>query len=361
MAQRLLVCEYLSGGGAGETARHARAQAGSALVNAAPGLAGSALEAYGSACATTDGAGAADDSELLAQGLAMRDAMVADAAALPDIELYCVQGRGMPPPAAGRAIGSRPGESLLELVRREAVRHDRVWVVAPESGGCLTALAQAVDARRWMGCLPHAIRLCSSKRDTLAQLAAAAIATPLVMGDEATRWVVKPDDGAGSLDTRVHATCEAAEADLCARTAQRRAATLEAWVEGEALSLSLLVGGRDGEGRATELLSVNRQRIAVDSSGVLAYRGVDILAIGPADARHAALRATAGAVAHAVPGLRGFVGIDVVWHPRRGPVVIEINPRPTCAYAGLSAALGRNLAGEMLRLHDDEALAHARA
>ena len=49
-----------------------------------------------------------------------------------------------------------------------------------------------------------------------------------------------------------------------------------------------------------------------------------------------------------MPGLRGFVGIDLVWHEERGPVVIEVNPRVTCAYVGLSAALGRNLAAELL-------------
>jgi predicted ATP-grasp superfamily ATP-dependent carboligase len=54
-------------------------------------------------------------------------------------------------------------------------------------------------------------------------------------------------------------------------------------------------------------------------------------------------------VGAALPGLFGFVGIDVVWHPQRGPVVIEVNPRVTCAYVGLSAALGRNLAAELLQ------------
>jgi predicted ATP-grasp superfamily ATP-dependent carboligase len=53
-------------------------------------------------------------------------------------------------------------------------------------------------------------------------------------------------------------------------------------------------------------------------------------------------------VARAVPGLSGFAGIDLVWHPRHGAVVIEVNPRVTCAYVGLSAALGRNLAAELL-------------
>jgi len=56
-------------------------------------------------------------------------------------------------------------------------------------------------------------------------------------------------------------------------------------------------------------------------------------------------------VTQALPGLRGFVGIDVVWHPSRGPVVIEVNPRLTVAYAGLSEALGGNLSRRLLAAH----------
>lgn len=326
MAQRVLVCEYVSGGGLGDTAGPAQA-------------------------------------ELLAQGLAMRDAMLADLAALPGVQVTCVQGPGLPAPADARgpapdrAAGARrllvpgPQELLLDVVRREAGRHDRVWVVAPETEGCLAALAEAVAPRQWIGCSPAAIRLSTSKRATLTHLRARGIATPLDFADTAARWVVKPDDGAGSVDTQVHCGHAAARADLEARAARAEAAALEPWVEGEALSLSLLVA-RSGHEAVAELLSVNRQRIAVAEGGRLAYEGVEILAVGAGDARHAALRACAHAVAEAVPGLRGFVGIDLVWHASRGPVVIEINPRLTCAYAGLSAALGRNLAGELLALHE---------
>jgi len=59
----------------------------------------------------------------------------------------------------------------------------------------------------------------------------------------------------------------------------------------------------------------------------------------------------APAVHRALPGLRGFVGIDVVWHARRGPVAIEVNPRVTSAYVGLSGTLRRNLAADVLALH----------
>jgi len=64
-----------------------------------------------------------------------------------------------------------------------------------------------------------------------------------------------------------------------------------------------------------------------------------------------ALRGLARQVAAAIPGLRGYVGIDVVWNERRGPVAIEVNPRVTCAYVGLSAALHRNLAADILAVH----------
>lgn len=300
-------------------------------------------------CEYVSGGGLADAPDLLAQGLAMRDALLADLAVLPGTRLACVQGPGVPRVEAARAVLAQPGEPLLELVRREARRHDRVWVVAPESEGCLAALAEAVEPRRWIGCTPPAIRLCASKRATLALLAAQGIATPLQLSGAASRWLVKPDDGAGAVATRVHATRAAAEADLAERAARGAPATLEPWVDGPALSFSLLVPG--GSDQPAELLSVNRQRIAVAADGALAFEGVDILALGPADARHAALRATAAAVARAVPGLHGFVGVDLVWHASRGPVVIEINPRLTSAYPGLSAALGRNLAGEVLALH----------
>ncbi len=139
-----------------------------------------------------------------------------------------------------------------------------------------------------------------------------------------------------------HARLDAARSDAQQRDGQ---AQLEPWVDGEALSLSLLCA--DG---GAETLAVNRQRIVVGGDGMVSYEGVDVAAVPPADPRTAALRQVGMRVALALPGLRGYVGIDLVWHARRGPVLIEINPRVTCAYVGLSAALGRPLAAEILAL-----------
>lgn len=275
---------------------------------------------------------------LLPQGLAMRDAIAADLAR--DCELSvatCARAGAVPRRAL--AVQARPGELPLAFVARQAQQHDAVWVVAPETGGCLAAFEHIVAPTRWLGCNAEAIVLASSKGATLLRLAAHGITTPLAFAAEPTRWVVKPDDGAGAVATWVHGDEQAARFDQ----AQRPGAWAEPWVDGDALSLSLLIGGADAE-----LLSVNRQRIELDAIGCLAYAGVDIDVMPADDPRRRTLAALARRVAAAVPGLQGFVGIDIVWHAQRGPVVIEVNPRVTCAYVGLSARLQRNLGAEIL-------------
>lgn len=314
MTQTLFVYEYLSGGG----------------LDAVPG--------------SVDAAGR---SELLDAGLAMRAALL-DELAGPGVRYACGDGVEPLPTAPGAARRPRPGDTPLGFLRREAAAHDRVWVTAPESDGLLLQLAEAVEPARWIGSDRAAIRLCSSKRATLAHLAARGLATPLAFDAGARQWVVKPGDGAGTQDTRRHAQRAAAQADLQQRRARGASATLEPWVDGEPLSLSLLC--RDG---AAELLSINRQRIAISEDGRLRDDGVLINALALDDARAPVLARTAQAVARAIPGLRGFAGIDLVWHAQRGPVVIEVNPRLTCAFVGLSAALGRPLAAQILALHEE--------
>jgi len=285
---------------------------------------------------------------LMPQGLAMRDALVADLLRSGDCDVTvatCARAGGTPAGAA--EVAASDGETPQHFVARQAQRHDAVWVIAPESDGCLAGFEHVVGAPRWLGCDAHSIAIASSKGATLEHLSARGVATPLsaVEHQAGQRWVVKPDDGAGAMNTRVHAGLALAQADAQARRDTGVATWLEPWIEGEPLSLSLL-----SELGQAELLSVNRQRITVAGDGVLAYRGVEIDVIPPADRRRSALAALAARVAAALPGLRGFVGVDVVWSERHGPVVIEVNPRLTCSYVGLSQRLGRCIAGEVLAL-----------
>lgn len=284
--------------------------------------------------------------ELLAMGQSMRDAIMADLLRLEHLQVTVATCHlALPVPAPARPVTPRHGEAVFDFVRRQAAAHDLTWVVAPETDGVLARLQQGVAPDRWIGCDGPAVAVATHKRTTLLALAEAGIATPLAFehAPETSRWVVKPDDGAGAVATRVHHDWQAAGDDALARSRPGSPMTVEPWVEGAALSLSLLCGTR-----RCELLGVNRQHLDIDAHGVLSFRGVEVNAMSQADARVATLGALAARVHRAIPGLRGFVGVDLVWHAQRGPVVIEVNPRVTCAYVGLSQALGRNLAAEVI-------------
>ncbi len=306
---------------------------------------------YLSACAGDRSDGAA--AELRAEGRAMRDSLRADLAAVPGVELGVATDRPddvhtTEDTTHVKRICALDGEAPIDFVARQARQHDLVWAVAPETGGLLAALNEAVAPHRWIGCDGPAIRLAASKQATLVRLQTHRIATPLDFVNDTTirHWVVKPDDGAGSLRTQRHRDRGEALIDQQQRAQRGETASLDPWIDGDAMSLSLLV-----HDKGAELLAVNRQRLAIDAEGAVSLTEV-VIAVADIDARQrAALKQTAGAVCAAMPGLAGWVGIDLVWHAVRGPVVIEVNPRVTSAYVGMSAALGRNLAAEILAAH----------
>ena len=299
------------------------------------------------------GAEAASARDLLPMGVSMRDAIVGDLLALPGVSLSVATCAAAPLPPALQALGAGRlqavqalhDEAATDFIARMSRQHDASWVVAPESDGLLAAAARAVDASRWIGSTAEAIALASSKAATLSLMAASGIATPLAFAADPAvqRWVVKPDQGAGAQDTRVFGCRDEAQAQATARRARGEAVLLQAWVEGEAMSLTLLC--RAGH---AELLSINRQHVPVDSEGGVSFEGVSPVDWPADDRRRSALAEWAQEVAQAVPGLRGINGVDLVWHARHGPVLIEVNPRVSCAYVGLSRRLGRHLAAEVL-------------
>jgi len=293
----------------------------------------------------------ATEATLLPLGTAMRDAMAGDLLALPDVECVTVAASDHAPWRHGRDPRLQlhaPSGDPIEDIAAQARRHDGTWLVAPETGGLLAACQRAVGDAHWLGCSAAAIALASSKSQTLARLRARGIPTPMdwlspPLNGEVSRWIVKPDDGAGAVATEVFDDAAAARTEATSRIAAGEHIALQPFVEGRPMSLSLWATG----GRA-ELLSVNAQRIRIDDARCVHFDGIDRLDWTPADARWQHLQDLARRLALAVPGLRGYVSVDLVWHDARGPVVIELNPRVSVAYVGLSQRLGCNLAGALL-------------
>lgn len=306
--------------------------------------------------------GLADLSALIGEGRTMRDALVGELRALDGVTVSCASSRFEAP---NRGAGYRlpdDGESIPAFVARMAREHDHTWVIAPECDDLLLQLHDAVGAGRWLGCSRDAIAVASSKRATARCLAEAGIATTQAIepldavgaaapgAGEAGRWVVKPDDGAGGLDTFIFDSFAAACAEYDSRAAAGRNPVLQAWVDGEPLSLSLICR-EDG----AELISVNRQSIEAKPCHapgahmrIVEFLGVAVDQMDLGSVRGQALASLARRIANAMPGLRGFVGVDLVWHPAHGPVVIEVNPRVTLAYAELAATRGGGLTRALL-------------
>ncbi|RFU49330.1 ATP-grasp domain-containing protein [Paraburkholderia sp. DHOC27] len=305
-----------------------------------------------------DAGSLADLSALIVEGRLMRDALVNDLRELDGVDVSFASSRFESVDPTLAHCRARQGESMTAFVARAAREHDHAWIIAPECDGLLLQLYDAVGAARWLGCSKESIRVTSSKSATAACLAAHGISTtPAVEPGENDaqqdgRWVVKPDDGAGGLDTFVFDRFADACIEYDARAAAGRKPVLQAWVEGEPLSLSLIC-----RSEGVELVSINRQQISLSEGAaagqprIVEFDGVTVNQIELAGDEGARLADLAARVAQALPGLRGFVGIDVVWHPTRGPVVIEVNPRLTVAYAGLSTTLGGDLARTLLAAH----------
>lgn len=274
-------------------------------------------------------------------------ALVADLLELPGISVQCSRDPRLLPIPGVELLLPRPGEGVLAHFGRGVAGADAVWPTAPETAGVLEELGVEVlrHHKTLLGCRPAAVRVAASKRATAQALAAAGVCVVPTFGPSDTitplpgRWVVKPDDGAGSEGVRRVAGWREAEEALANGTPGQVA---QPWVSGDAGSLSLLCAADKAL-----LLSANRQHVDVEDDRLL-LRGLSVNAIADGRERLAAL---GECVVRAIPDLWGYVGVDFILSDS-GPVVLEINPRLTTSYCGLRAALGTNVAAMVLDLLD---------
>jgi predicted ATP-grasp superfamily ATP-dependent carboligase len=220
-------------------------------------------------------------------------------------------------------------------------------VVAPEGGGALEQLSRALSDAGvcLLGSLPEAVAVAADKWECYRRFRQAGLPTPGTIRVSphaapaaAARLgypvVVKPLDGAG-CDGVGLATDDDELKRALAQPALRGAGSIlvQKHVSGSAASVSLLVA----EGRST-VLSLNEQRVR---AGIpFAYDGGVASWPHPRRAEACELGQRAAALA---PGLRGYVGVDLVLGEQTC-WLIEINPRPTTSYVGLRRVVGLNLA-----------------
>ncbi|MCZ7662376.1 MAG: ATP-grasp domain-containing protein [Thermoleophilia bacterium] len=225
-------------------------------------------------------------------------------------------------------------------------------VIAPESGGTLERVSAIIQnaGAFLLGSRPEGVAVAADKWECHRRFVQAGLPTPATVCTthaEAFRdatelgfpLVVKPIDGAGCEGVGLVPGAEVLEEAL-AQPVLRQAESflLQRYVAGTHASVSLLVGG--GEAVA---LGLNEQWVR---TGIpFEYRGG--VAFASHDRRTQALDLARRAVA-LVPGLRGYVGVDLILGDA-GCSLIEINPRLTTSYVGLRRVVDVNLAEAIWR------------
>ena len=278
-------------------------------------------------------------ASLVREGDMMLRTLLSDLSEIPNVETITSRDCRLPElPFADEIVAITPDVNFQPCWQQCVDAADAVWLIAPETGGVLADLSQrVVDAGKVLfGCQPAAVAMATSKLATSAQLAAHGIPVvptfrlqDLPEGDGP--WVAKPDDGAGCEETRrfAHRADMQAWLNVAGRVQSH---SLQPYLPGEAASLSMLCAG----GRAW-LLSCNRQLITI-SEDTFSYHGSVLNGM----ANHwSAFEDLAQRIAKALPGLAGYVGVDLIVSDA-GMTVLEINPRLTTSYVGLRRAMDCN-------------------
>lgn len=288
----------------------------------------------------------------------MLAALVADGARAGDLAVTALVADGLPPllPACG-AAGVPPGVRVVvvppgaESATLAAAAREADWtlVVAPETDGVLAARVALVRAAGGRVAAPDGrfIAAAGDKQATILALAAAGVPVPagrlLEPGDGwptgfALPAVVKARGGCGGDGLAL----VRAPGELAPAACPRR---LEAHVAGTAVGVSCLCGG-DGPFPLPPV----RQRFSSDRLPRFLGGDLDISPAVTARATRLACRAIA-ALERATGPAAGWVGVDMIVGNRddgEDDRVLEINPRLTTSFVGLSTHGSRSLVRAIL-------------
>jgi len=292
------------------------------------------------------------DSELLTAGGGMLRGLVEDFHAAGQ-DVAVVLDNRVPLRLPGRviALDAVSPQHSLHAFDHALTAVDAALVVAPEHDDILPSLLERVERAGVinLGSASAGVRGVSDKHTLAQRLSIAGIAVPAgALGLEHAAGmletfgtiVTKPNRGAGCIDTHV---CRS-RADI-ASLPHRTDWLVQEHVSGLAASAAFILPrtGRPIPLRAgTQGVGVERD----SEAGRLSYFGGQ-LPLRP-DLESRAIGLGLAALEH-MSGLNGYVGIDLILGERQEQdTLIEINARPTVAYAGLRRLARFNIANLIL-------------
>lgn len=237
-----------------------------------------------------------------------------------------------------------------ETIERVVEKIDALLIIAPESGGLLTKLCNEYSGREFLllNSSTECVELTSDKLKTyefLNKLSIAHIPTYEINDInyiESGKIIVKPIDGVGCENT--YLINNKSSINELLGSAEKNNYIVQPYIQGKSASLSLLCW--DGECR---ILSANIQNIKINAER-LGLQGCNVNALD-----RDVFRQFSTKLVKAVPGLRGYVGVDIIITEDE-ILLVEINPRLTTSYAGLRSSCGINTAELILKTFVNQGL-----
>lgn len=298
---------------------------------------------------------------LTKEGIMMRDALLRDLSDLSEYSIISMHDARLKPSLLLDESHAVQGDckSFETHFKKLLKKVDYLWLIAPETDGILLRfckLCYAEEEKRGsvmlIGCGYDAVLIGTSKSLTCRTCEDEKIHTlPVYAGDKllndayfesvlqinshVKQWVAKPEDGAGCEGIRLFENLSDLRDWLVAENLSFNYFA-QAFQIGFAASFCMLCA----EGKAW-LLSSNMQHVVqvkdrFQLSGVI---------LNGAPQYWQRFETIARKLAKAMPDALGYVGVDVMIDQEQDQIkVIDINPRLTTSYVGLREAIGMNSA-----------------
>lgn len=247
-----------------------------------------------------------------------------------------------------------------DALRKACEAVDAAYIIAPETGGTLQSLVELVEQTgvASLNCQSSVIQKVADKAVLYETLKKKGLLTPetiildfsdnlgnVKMAIKSKLWypvVFKPLDGVGCGGLSIvsdESQVAAGIAKIKTESSSERFIVQE-YVGGAAVSVSLL-----STGNKALPVSLNKQEVTIGTPDeASSYDG------GCVPFEHALKREAFGVAEEVVGcfgGLRGYVGVDFVMS-ENGPVVVDVNPRLTTSFVGLSKVAKFNVSGALM-------------
>ena len=288
-------------------------------------------------------AGVDSDPSLRREGLAMLAVLCRDLVEVDGVTVTTLLAEECPALEGVRAEIAHDSPAEHDLFRRLAADAEHCWLIAPETGGLLADRIRLAEetGTPCCNCSADAVDICGDKLRLFEIVHERGI--PVVPTFPATieDWprtvgypcVIKPRDGAGSSGCQLLLSPRG-------ESAADSNSVVQPFIDGIPVSTAAIVTD-------DEAIVFPAGRQIVDGLS-LKYLGGVVPASLPEETADA-IAGIVHACVTAVDGLCGYVGFDLVIPSETAqPMLLEINPRLTTAYAGYRQLAPENLAERIL-------------